>query len=466
MLSDVRMGVQRPRVALVPPSVSSDADLAIELASRYGLVPFEWQEYVLAGWLGRTADGLWAAPRCGLAVPRQNGKNALLEMRELYGMVLLGETFLHTAHEVKTARKAFMRLRSFFENTRRHPELAALVKDIRQANGQEAIYLTNGGSVEFVARSKGSGRGYTVDVLVCDEAQQYSDEKQAALLPTISASPSGNPQYIQTGTPPWGSMEGDVWRRTRSEGMAGASRLCWHDWGCELGADLDSSENIAAANPSLGGLLSWPTVWDERGATNDETFSHERLGTWPDDGSSSLIDAAEWVRLEAEPSTPAVFAVDGSLDGVVAVAGCGAGPTVQVVEHKDGTEWVVDRCRELDREFQASVWVVDEASPVAWIARELDAAGLVVHRMKAAEVAAAAAQLVAAVPSAGFGHVRSVALDAAVAGCKERPFRDGGFFLGRRASEVDISPLTSVSAALWAWSVYGEGLTPGDITVI
>jgi hypothetical protein len=33
----------------------------------------------------------------------------------------LGEKFLHTAHEVKTARKAFLRIASFFENRRNTP---------------------------------------------------------------------------------------------------------------------------------------------------------------------------------------------------------------------------------------------------------------------------------------------------------------------------------------------------------
>jgi hypothetical protein len=65
-------------------------------------------------------------------VPRQNGKNALIEVRELFGMVGRGEKFLHTAHEVKTARKAFKRLQHFFgtkpdDPGAKFPELNALV---------------------------------------------------------------------------------------------------------------------------------------------------------------------------------------------------------------------------------------------------------------------------------------------------------------------------------------------------
>jgi hypothetical protein len=126
---------------------------------------------------------------------------------------------------------------------------------------------------------------------------------------------------------------------------------------------------------------------------------------------------------------------------------------------------VVDFCRRLDKEFDPSAFLVDEASPVFWLVRELQDAGLYVHTMKAAEVASAAAQMVEAVPLAQVRHIQSAGFDAAVRGCRARPFRDGGFFFGRRASDVDISPLTAGAAALWGWSVYGEGLGVDDVTV-
>ena len=79
--------------------------------------------------------------------------------------MMKSEAFLHTAHEVKTTRKAFKRLKHFFgeivnDPNAKFPELNALVTEIRSTNGQEAIYLSTGGSVEFIARSKGSGRGF------------------------------------------------------------------------------------------------------------------------------------------------------------------------------------------------------------------------------------------------------------------------------------------------------------------
>src|SRR5690606_22060142 len=196
------------------------------------------QHLVITDWLG-VKNGRWAASRVGLAVPRQNGKNAILEIVELYKMVELGRRILHTAHEVKTARKAFTRLLSFFENERKYPELASLVLTVRRTNGQEAILLKNGASIEFVARSKGSGRGFTVDDLVCDEAQELSEDVLAALLPTISAAPSGDPQVTMTGTPPAPSMDGEAWTRLRKSGHEGTPRVAWAEWSLPGDVDLD-----------------------------------------------------------------------------------------------------------------------------------------------------------------------------------------------------------------------------------
>ena len=149
---------QRPRVHVAPPSASGFGDLAGDLAGDYGLVPDEWQQLVLNDWLAVDDRAQWSALTCGLSCPRQNGKNGIIEIRELFGIVGRGEKILHTAHEVKTARKAFKRLQHFFGRSpsdpgAKFPELNALVTEIRNVNGQEAIFLANGGSVEIVALS-------------------------------------------------------------------------------------------------------------------------------------------------------------------------------------------------------------------------------------------------------------------------------------------------------------------------
>jgi phage terminase large subunit-like protein len=299
----------KPRVRRAPRAHSNEVDDAVFLSSSYGLTPDDWQEDALESWLGRKRDGRWAAATCGLAVPRQNGKNGAIEVRELFGMVELGEKFLHTAHEVKTARKAFRRIASFFENEREYPELAALAKEIRKTNGQEAIVLTNGGSVEFIARSRGSGRGFTVDVLVCDEAQELTNEELEALLPTISAAPSGNPQVILTGTPPKPDRpQGEAFRAVRKAGEANTdARLAWTDFGVEDGPipDVTDRQLWFAVNPALGSRLQVAEVERELGLMSPEGFAVERLGWWGDPAvtADGMFPLELWNEQRATPLT-------------------------------------------------------------------------------------------------------------------------------------------------------------------
>lgn len=455
----VPLGLQVPRVRLVPRAVSSDVDDAVFLSTSYGLRPDEWQESVLDGWLGLRPDGRWAAPKCGLAVPRQNGKNGTVEVRELHGMSMRGERFLHTAHEVKTARKAFARLLSFFDNEREYPELAALVYEIRRTNGQEAIVLANGGSVEFIARSKGSGRGYSVDVLVCDEAQELTEDSLAALLPTISASP--NPQQIFVGTPPGPNANGEVFGRLREAGLAGADfRLSWHEWSCdEKDLNLDDRSNWAKANPALGLRLHADTISDERSIMDDDTFARERLGVWaPPVNDAADIDLSGWKLLE-DPSSRLesvlAFAVEVAIDRTAGAVGA-AGPSsldsrlhLEVVEHRRGVHWVVGRCQELDQRHGPASFVVDSAGPAASLIEPLQNAGLQVIVTTTADVAQLTADFIDALNERTIVHGPQVEVDQAIASVRKRSMGDGRFAFGRKASGSDISPLVAVALAKW-----------------
>ena len=140
-------GSQTPRIRVEPPRASTDGEGAAQLMAAYGVPLDPWQRTVIDCWLGRDERGEYAVTSAGLAVPRQNGKNVCLEAIEFYGLLVKGEQILHTSHQVVTAKKSFRRLEAMFTD-RRHPEIYAQVRDIRYTNGEEAIYLTNGGGIE------------------------------------------------------------------------------------------------------------------------------------------------------------------------------------------------------------------------------------------------------------------------------------------------------------------------------
>src|SRR5262245_10735160 len=156
-----------PRILYAPDYASTAGGEARELAALAGLELDLWEALVLDVSLAEADDGRWAAAEVGLCVPRQNGKNAVLEARELAALFLLGEELvIHSAQQFKTAKEHFLRLLSLIEST---PDLDRRVRRVVRAHGEEAIELRNGHRILFMARTKASGRGFTAPLLVFDE---------------------------------------------------------------------------------------------------------------------------------------------------------------------------------------------------------------------------------------------------------------------------------------------------------
>jgi hypothetical protein len=477
----VRPGYTPPRVRWAPVKPkTSDAEDAIFLCSAYGLIPDGWQEPILRDWVSRRANGKWCYGKCGLAVPRQNGKNGVIEMRELWGMVELGEAFLHAAHEVKTTRKAFKRLKHFFgskadDPDAKFPELNALVAEVRSTNGQEAIFLKDvydedgrwvrkGGSIEFVARSNGSGRGYTVDVLVLDEAQHLDDDELEAIRSAVSSAPLGNPQVIYAGTPPdrdKGEL-GVVWIRIRS-GAGKDKRLCWTEYGAPDGPmpDIDDIDLLYATNPALelrhgnGAFgLTMDVVRDERGDLSEQGYARERYGWWgnPNVRRRGVLDMDRWGQLKvAGDSIPTrgLIVVDCSPDLEWTSIGLAAdGPTGKVlvlVNRIEGTVGAVGRVLELQEDL-GEVLEVALTPQAKLLSAKLTKAGVEHKLLTSADVGAGCTAFQVMVKQGTAVHVGQQELNDAVQNAITR-YVAGVQVWDRRDVSVDISALVSGSTA-------------------
>jgi phage terminase large subunit-like protein len=276
-------GDQHPRICSVPPSLSSSGRDAVDLAASVGLNLDPWQAFVLDQSLGERGDEKWAAFEVGVIVARQNGKGTILEARELAGLFLFEEQLiLHSAHEFKTASDAFRRIRRIVEDSR---QFSRRVKQIRTANGSEMIELKSGQRLRFVARSKGSGRGFTADTIILDEAYNLGDQEMAALLPTLSARPNPQVWYASTA----GDMDSVQLGRVRERGVAGNDpSLAFFEWSAEESDDPADPVTWAKANPALGIRLTEEYIGREHAALAPEAFARERLsiGNYPVDGAA------------------------------------------------------------------------------------------------------------------------------------------------------------------------------------
>lgn len=459
-------GSQTPRISVEPPRITSDGEGAAQLMAAYGVPLDPWQRAIIDCWLGRDERGEYAVTSAGLAVPRQNGKNVCLESVELFGLAIKGEQILHTSHQVVTAKKSFRRLEAIFTD-RRHPEINALVRDIRYTNGEEAIYLHNGGGIEYSTRSRQRARGFDgVSRVVFDEAQELTDDQVDAIMATLAASSTGTRQLIYTGTPPYPGAPGMVFRRRRAACLDNpGAHDAWHEWSIEAQnveeIDLTNRALWYAANPALGIRLSEDFTAEELASQSPDGFARERLGWWSPiltQVADYAIKASAWDVCRSEAPKPEIgktaFGVKFSVDGAE-VCLCGAvippdGPArISMIERRPtghGIAWLSEWINE--RSKAASCVVIDGRNGADLLVENIKdvwkAKGAVI-RPSSRDVIAAVSTLTNAINErtvtwyAGQPALR----DSAVTSIK-RPIGGGWGFGGENSIPVEAAAL-----ALW-----------------
>lgn len=460
------LGSQEPRLSSAPKSVTSSGDDAIELAHIAGLDLDPWQQHVLRVALGEKPDGRWSAFEVGLIVPRQNGKGSILEARELAGLFLFGERLiLHSAHEMKTAVEAYLRIKYLIEST---PELLEQVEHFYQSNEKTAIELKSGARLRFMARSSGSGRGFTGDVIILDEAYNLPFETLAAVLPTMSAkSITGNPQLWYTSSA--GLESSEVLATVRDRGIRGDKGLAFFDWSAPDDADPDDCEMWAMANPGLGIRIGEDFIEKERSAFGDDDaglrmFLRERLGVWHDPSKGTVIDPQLWADLadpDSQATDPVVFAVDVPPDrSTASIALCGARADgrlhVELVRspNERGTAWVADRLIELHERWSPAAVVLDASGPAGSLIAALSDAGINVLTTSAREMGQACGMFFDAVTESKVRHQSDPRLNNALAAARKRPLGDA--WAWHRKGVSDISPLVASTLALWGFSTRAQ----------
>ena len=362
--------MQLPTTESKPPARLLGASKeAVEFAEAAGLHLDPWQQHVLTEGLAETADGKWAAFEVAIIVARQNGKGSILEARQLFGLFVLREQLaITTAHEFKTAYESFVRITQLIES---NPDLDRKVMRIRRGAGEQAVELKTGERLRFLARSGGSGRGLSGDVVYLDEAFDLSSAQMGALIPTLSAKP--NPQVWYTSSAPRSSSE--FLLSLCKRGKEGVSpRLYFAQWDNPRGVDPEDRLAWARANPAMGIRITEDHIAAELDLMRSvpDEFARERLGVHelsPFEARDVKISREAWDStwaycppgcveehvhkglFAAPEKKQIVIGFDVDTDGERATICIAAGsidsPYVEVVAHHDGAAWLPQRLFEL-----------------------------------------------------------------------------------------------------------------------
>ena len=443
---------------------------AANLIANMGMSLFPWQKEVLSAWCARDSQDMPSFTTGGASIPRQNGKNAVLEAYEFYELAICGAHILHTAHRVKTAKKAFQRLVKYF-NDKKHPDVTSLVSKIRYTNGEEAIFLKNGGSIEFSARSRAGARGFDdIQIVVFDEAQDLTDDQLSAIMYTLAASSTGYRQMLYLGTPPDPSSPGTVFRRTRDKALSGdAKRFCWHEWSVDErprnGSTFeDLLDAVYDCNPSMGYTLSVEHTEDEFASADLEGFACERLGWWRTSliDESLVLDSSKWaacsIPVEAAPRDGKLaYGIKFTPDGktyALSVALLGEAPYVELIDvHSTSrgvahlTSWLIDRKQ------TCSAVIIDGRAGAQALIQQLKDGGMpkkAIVECSTKTAIAAASGFVDAVNGCEVAHIDSPALDdSATKSIKRVIGRNGAFGFGDGIDSIS-APVESAALALWA----------------
>lgn len=470
-------GAQSPRILVVPDGTDHPLWSEVEdFVGRLGVELDEWQWLILRVALRRTGD-LWAAFTVAVVASRQNGKNGVMEIRELIGPTLLGEHLvIHTAHLADTSKEAFRRLDDLIDA---NEWLSRDVKHIWRTNGHEAIEFRNGNRIRFRTRTRGGGRGFSGSPIMLDEAMELPEVSMGSILPVASAQPDPQLWYMGSAVDQSVHMEGVAFARVRERALEGDhKRLAYFEWSLpfESPADLEERDladhdNWAAANPAFGIRIQADYVEAERRELADRTFAVERLGVgdWPptDGSGSQVIPLERWDALEDDPSSPGArmldpvaLAVDTTpgreMTSIMAAGAREDGQAqVEVLRHDPGTGWVADALDGyVSRHSPLGVWV-GMGSPAASLIPELVARGIPVEPIAETDHAKACGHMFDSVTQGTVRHLGGQVLRNAVKGATKRPMGDAWAW-SRRNSAVDISPLVGGTFALWGWFTTGN----------
>ena len=405
--------------------------------------------------------GLPAYREVRVSVPRQSGKTTLILVVEVDRSLSWGaaQRTLYAAQDRNNSRAKWEEQCELLGRS----TLRSTFKARRQTGMERMEFKATGSTVGITASGESSGHGQTLDLGVIDEAFAQKDERLVqAFRPAMVTRRAAQMWIVST----MGTEESTFLHDRVDDGRARVeagetSGVAYFEWSACDDDDQDDPAVWWRCMPALGHTVSEDTIQADHDAMPPDEFSRAYMNRRTG-GGRPIFDAGTWqaCRTDGQLGGVPCFAVDVTPDRAwasIGVAGWGGGrrPLVEIVEHRPGTDWVVERLQELYRRWAPWPVIIDPASPAGSLLVDLASLAVKVETVAAREYAQACGQFYDAVVGGAVCHLDQPVLNAAVAAARKRQLGDA--WAWARRSGGDVSPLVAVTLARWGLARHGTG---------
>lgn len=383
-----------------------------------------------------------------VTVQRQAGKTAELKALVLDRCLFGGpsQRVWYTAQSGKYARDVWGELVT--EICAEGSPLAGYVA-AKWSQGSEVATFPNGSTFSPFPPTRDALHGKQGDLIIVDEAWRHDAATGAALMQAISPIQATRPgaQLLIVSA---AGTAASVWLREWVEaGRAGDVAYLECGIGDGDPTDLDL---VIGQHPAVGYTITPAFIRQQAGLLTAGEFARAYGNAWTR-VLERTIPADVWDTAATQqpipddlvPAFAAEVAQDGSRSAIVA----GGAGIVEVVESRDGLDWLAPRIVELVRRHgPAAPVAIPRTGPSASVADEVAAAGVDVTSLTTAEDAAACQRFMTGLLTGGVRYRPHPALSLAAGDAVRRNVGDGWVW-GRRTSAGPIPELIAATQAHW-----------------
>jgi phage terminase large subunit-like protein len=443
----------------------------IDLAIKLGEPLMPWQELVAIESMRLKDDERWAFSQIGVLVARQQGKSHLMRLRILWGLLNGEKLQILSAHKLAVSMEHFNQLLDLIEQ---HDWLLSQMKKIRRTNGQEEIQFANNARFKVVANNA-AGRGYAgAETIYLDELREHKDYGAWSAI-TKTQLAAKNPALFAFSNA--GDATSTVLNEMRDRGLATiqgvTDSLLWLEWSAPPNTNI-SIESAAWANPAMGRTVHVDNIkatFNEPEAVVRTEVMCQWVDTLQSPWSPNAWNQCANPDLIVEPGQQTYLAFDVTprrnqaslvasqiIDGKIALG------LVQTFDSDTALDdlTIANAVADWAKAYDVTEIAYSKNTGQA-VAARLASAGIMTTAIDGRAFAMACDQMLSAMEHHRLIHKDEVTFNKHVSACARIPFAEGGWLIGRRASNANV---TGAVAAAMAISLASKPISDTDIQFV